>query len=55
MDGLIFRWAYIWNGVNVKNLVGLYMGELIFRGGLILRGLFTICNNPHAIQRTSLL
>ena len=34
MGGLIYEWAYIRNGESVSKLVGLYMGELIFGGGL---------------------
>ena len=32
--GLIFGGAYIWNGVNVSNLMGLYTGGAYIRGGL---------------------
>ena len=44
MGGLIYEWAYIRNGESVSKLVGLYMGELIFGGGLIFGGL-RYCSN----------
>ena len=28
-------WAYIWNGVNIKDLMGLKRGGLYLEGGLI--------------------
>ena len=43
MGGLIYGWAYIRNGESVSKLVGLYMGGLIFGGGLYIRR-FTVYN-----------
>ena len=54
--GLIFGGAYLWNGVNVSNLMGyrrggLYSGGLIFGGGLyseVYGNLWFITVHKHA-------